>query len=45
MYCRLIIEDKYKPIIQTYVKQRLLMHIKYFNQNMVSFNKIRKSKL
>lgn len=38
------IAQKYKPVIQSYVKQRLLIRMKYFNQHAVSLAKKRKAK-
>ena len=29
--CRMEIEDKWKPSIQTYIKQRILIRMKYYN--------------
>lgn len=37
------IAQKYKPVIQSYIKQRLLIRMKYFNQHAASLTK-KKSK-
>ncbi|KAF0722042.1 THAP domain-containing protein 1-like [Aphis craccivora] len=42
---RMEIEEKYKPVVQTYVKQRILIRMKYLNQNTNILNKKRKAKL
>ncbi|XP_060859558.1 THAP domain-containing protein 1-like [Metopolophium dirhodum] len=44
IFKRTEIEQKYKPVIQSYVKQRLLIRMKYFNQHAVSLAKKRKAK-
>lgn len=41
---RMIVNEKYKVVIQTYIKQRILIRMKYFNSNMISLNKVRKSR-
>jgi len=41
---RMIVDEKYKVVIQTYIKQRILIRMKYFNSNMISLNKVRKSR-
>ncbi|KAF0739317.1 THAP domain-containing protein 1-like [Aphis craccivora] len=40
----MIVNEKYKVVIQTYIKQRILIRMKYFNSNMISLNKVRKSR-
>jgi len=40
----MIVDEKYKVVIQTYIKQRILIRMKYFNSNMISLNKVRKSR-
>jgi len=37
-------QKKYKPVIQSYVKQSLLIRMKYFNQHTASLAKKRKAK-
>ena len=44
IFKRTEIEQKYKPVIQSYVKQRLLIRMKYFNQLAVSLAKKRRAK-
>jgi len=36
-------DEKNKILIQTYVKQRIIIRMKYFNQNLISIQKIKKS--
>lgn len=38
-------EEKYNPVVQTYVKQRILIRMKYLNQHTNILNKKRKAKL
>jgi len=45
IYKRMITDEKYKPVIKTYVKQRIFIRIKFLNQNMISMCKIKRSKL
>ncbi|KAE9535838.1 hypothetical protein AGLY_007739 [Aphis glycines] len=42
--CRMEIEDKWKPSIQTYIKQRILIRMKYYNQNALLLKKKNKAK-
>jgi len=44
IFKRTEIAQKYKPVIQFYVKQRLLIRMKYFNQHAASLAKKRKMK-
>lgn len=37
--CRMEIEDKWKPPIKTYIKQRILIRLKYYNQNALLLKK------
>lgn len=43
--CRMEIEDKWKPSIQTYIKQRILIRMKYYNQNALLLKKKNKAKI
>lgn len=45
--CRMKIEDKWKPSIQTYtyIKQRILIRMKYYNQNALLLKKKNKVKI
>lgn len=45
IYNRVITEQKYKTIIQTYIKQRIIIRMKYLNQNLIYMQKIKKSKI
>ncbi|CAI6371569.1 unnamed protein product [Macrosiphum euphorbiae] len=45
IYNRVITDDKNKILIQTYIKQRIIIRMKYFNQNLTSMQKIKKSKM
>lgn len=33
IYSRISIEEKFKRVIRTYIKQRIIIHMKYFNYN------------
>lgn len=39
------IAPKYKHVIQSYIKQRLLIRMKYFNQHAISLINKRKAKV
>jgi len=38
------IEEKYKPVVKMYVKQKILIRMKYLNQHTNILNKKRKAK-
>jgi len=42
---RMEIEEKYNPVGQTYIKQRLLIQMKYFNENSYKLIKKEEQKL
>jgi len=42
---RMEMEEKYNPVVETYVKQRVLIRMKYSNQHKKVLNNKRKSKL
>lgn len=37
-------EDKYKIVIKNYIKQRIIIRMKYLNQHMLSLREKRKAK-
>lgn len=43
--CRMDTEEKWKPSIRTYVKQRILIRMKYFNQNALILKNRNKAKM
>lgn len=45
IYNRVITDEKYKIVIQAYIKQRVIIRMKYFNQNLIAMQKIKKSKM
>lgn len=45
IYNRVITDEKNKILIQTYIKQRIIIRMKYFNENLISMQKLKKSKM
>jgi len=45
IYSRMSVEKKFKKVIRTYIKQRIIIRTKYFNYNNQSLKQKRKSKI